>query len=49
MKSKLVCASYVFHKIRNLVSADVLKMLKFSLVHCHLKYCIVSYCSMVYS
>jgi len=26
-----------------LISVDVLKMLCFSLVHCHLKYCIVSW------
>jgi len=31
------------YKIRNVVSIDVLKMLYFSLVHCHLKYCIVSW------
>ena len=43
IKSKLVRASYLFYKIRNVVSVDVLKMLYFSLVHCHLKYCIVSW------
>ena len=43
IKSKLVRASYLFYKIRNVVSFDVLKMLYFSLVHCHLKYCIVSW------
>ena len=43
IKSKLVRASYLFHKIRNVVPVDVLKMLYFSLVHCHLKYCIVSW------
>jgi len=42
IKSKLVRASYLFCKIRNVVSVDVLKMLYFSLVHCHLKYFIVS-------
>jgi len=42
IKSKLVKGSYLFYKIRNVVSVDVLKMLYFSLVHCHLKYCIVS-------
>jgi len=40
LKSKLVRAPYLFYKIRNVVSVDVLKMLYFSLVHCHLKYCI---------
>ena len=43
IKSKLVRAYYLFYKIRNVVSVDVLKMLYFSLVHCHLKYCIVSW------
>ena len=43
IKSKLVRASYTFYKIRNVVSVDVSKMLYFSLVHCHLKYCIVSW------
>ena len=43
IKSKLVRASYLFYKIRNVVSVDVLKMLYFSLVRCHLKYCIVSW------
>ena len=43
IKSKLVKGSYLFYKIRNVVSVDVLKMLYFSLVHCHLKYCIVSW------
>jgi len=43
IKSKLVRASYLFYKIRNVVSIDVLKMLYFCLVHCHLKYCIVSW------
>jgi len=37
IKSKLVRASYLFYKIRNVVSADIFKMLYFSLVHCHLK------------
>ena len=41
IKSKLVRASYWFYNIRNVVSIDVFKMLYFSLVHCHLKYCIV--------
>jgi len=43
IKSKLVRASYLFYKIGNVVSVDVLKMLYFSLVHCHLKYCVVSW------
>ena len=43
MKSKLARASYLFCKIRNEVSINVLKMLYFILVHCHLKYCIVSW------
>jgi len=43
IKSKLVRASYLFHKIRNMVSVDVLKILYFNLVHFHLKYCIVSW------
>ena len=43
IKSKPVRASYLFYKIRNVVSVDVLKMLYFRLVHCHLKYCIVSW------
>ena len=43
IKSKLVRASYLFYKIRNVVSADVLKMLDFSLVHCHVKHCILSW------
>ena len=43
IKSKRVGASYLFCKIRNVVSDDVSKMLYFSLVHCHLKYCIVSW------
>jgi len=36
IKSKLVRASYLFYKIRNVVSVDVSKMLYFSLVHCHI-------------
>jgi len=43
MKLKLVRASHLLYKIRNVVSVDVLKMLYFSLVHCHLMYCIVSW------
>ena len=43
MISKLARASYLFYKIRNTVSVDVLKMLYFSLGHCHLKHCIVSW------
>ena len=43
IKSKLVRASYLFYKIQHVVSVDVLKMLYFSLVPCHLKYCIVSW------
>jgi len=43
IKSKLVRASYLFYKIRNVVSVDALTMLYFSLVHCPLKYCIVSW------
>jgi len=43
IKSKLVRASCLLYKIRNVVSVDVLKMLYFSLVHCRLKYCIVSW------
>jgi len=43
IKSKLVRASDLFYKIRNVVSMDVLKMLCFRLVHCHLKYCIISW------
>ena len=43
IKSKLVRASYLFYKIRNVVSIDVLKTLYFSLVHSHLKYGIVSW------
>jgi len=43
IKSKLVRASHLFYKIRNVVLVDVLKMLYFSLAHCHLKYCIVSW------
>ena len=43
IKSKPVRASYLFHEIWNVVSVDVLKMLYFSLVHCHLKYCIASW------
>jgi len=43
IKSKLVRASYLFYKMRNVVSVDALQMLYFSLVHCHLKHCIGSW------
>jgi len=37
IKSKLVRTSYLFHKIQNVESVDIFKMLYFNLVHCHLK------------
>ena len=43
IKSKLVRSSYLFYKIRNVVSVDVLKMLYFSLSALLSKYCIVSW------
>ena len=49
VKSKLVRASHLFYKIQNVVSVDVLTMLYFSLVHCHPKYCIVSWDTATYS
>ena len=43
IKSKLVGACYLTYKFRNVVSADVSKMVYFSLLHCLLKCCIVSW------
>jgi len=49
IKSKLVRTSYLFYKLQIVISVDVLKMFYFSLVHCHLKYCIVSWGTDTYS
>jgi len=43
IKRKLLYAYNMFFKIRKIVPIDILRLLYFSFVHCHLQYCVISW------